>query len=331
MGITLPSAAWAAPQQDVFVIYDTKNRPPAYDRDARWEIFFQQGLLTRPLLTDDDIEVYDWDNQAIILTETASRNFNQSINFIAALGRERLYGGTMLDVMSQMAIRYPVIYPLDMENRAVLLIRTYHSLDRKINPDDVLWKKVAPPELKDHFKRLGKLRQPWSESSFIRFQKSIHRIQALHLTKIKTSIEADFDLEGTRQGVYYIYAELSLAVGNGSSTHGQAYQDKIEIHAPKTHRKLSFPMGYYESKLAELISQTQPKDGKMAPDPVWRVFVYIQPILNEQESASFDVAAKINLRLLSKYDYFPSGMQENHAKVIEPLIAESKAAEIAVR
>jgi len=332
IGIILPLAASAEPQQDAFTIYGSKDRPPVYERDSRWETFYQQGKLTlsRPLITDDDIEAYDWDNQAIILTETASKNFRESGHFIVVLGRERLYGGTVLSVMSQMAVVHPVIYPLAMENRIVLLIRPSHSLDRKLDLRDPLWTRIAPPELKIHFERLGKLRQPWSEPPFVRFQKSVHRIEALHLTKNKTAIEADYDLKGTRQGAYYISEQLILNVGHASADHGPAHKNIVEIHEPEVHRKVVFPLGDYESKLTDL-SHALPWYDNMAADPTWRVLLYIQPKLSEQEFASFDVVARINLKLQSKYDDFPFGMQENHEETVEPAIADSKTAEIKVK
>src|SRR5215510_418117 len=81
----------------------------AYLRDdyegPRWRAYYQRAALTERLVAEDDIEVYDWDNQALILTEGA-RPDEHARPFIAVLGGKKLYGGQWLHPFSARAVRH---------------------------------------------------------------------------------------------------------------------------------------------------------------------------------------------------------------------------------
>lgn len=130
-----------------------------YDRDEKWEAFYQKSDLSHILVEDKDIEVYDWENQTIILTKEASTRINDTLgDFIVVLGDKRLYGGRGIHIASAMPIRFPVIYTMENSGRTELVIRSAHELSHdKPNLDDELWERIASPEIKEHFQSQGKL------------------------------------------------------------------------------------------------------------------------------------------------------------------------------
>lgn len=285
-----------------FAIYESVSQLPMYEKDEKWEEFYQKGKLTSLLVEDEDIEAYDWNNQAIILNESASKRVKDKLkNFIVILGDERLYGGKGINRISQMGVKYPVIYTETIENRTILLIRPYHDFGSRPKLDEEFWKIIASPEVMNHFQYLNKLRKPQSEESFILLQKSAHRIQELHATVTGSNLEADYELEGSRQGEYYVREELSWVSGSESKALGPAYGNTIDLQQQKIHRKASFPYeaiiqayGLYGPPHPELL------DNKTA-NPTWRITVRIWPVLNKQETASIDLVERINLNLLGQY------------------------------
>ncbi|MBI4859244.1 MAG: hypothetical protein HY815_03085 [Candidatus Riflebacteria bacterium] len=238
-------------------------------------MFYQRGALTRRLVADEDIDAYDWDNQAIILTEAASGRVNlKAQSFIATLDGRRLYGGRGISRMSQMAVRYPVIYTDSVEGRTVLLVRPLHDLAGRPDLRDKAWELIASPEVMAHFKKLGKLRRPWSGGSFIRMQKSACRIRGLRVAQTESAIEAEYDIEGTRLGEYQVREEICWIGGKVRGSLGPVHETRVTPSSQRVHRKVAFPFHAlaraYDGFAAGLTAD-------WAKAPSWRVSVLLLP------------------------------------------------------
>lgn len=125
-----------------------------YTRDKQWVDFSTKGTLGRCVLGDDDIACYDWNDQALVLTEEASKRFFSLPPFVVMLGDKRLYGGICLDVMAPCGADHPVLYTQHRDKqRQVLLLRpNSQTLFQKPDFQDPAWKIMALAEMKEHFK-----------------------------------------------------------------------------------------------------------------------------------------------------------------------------------
>lgn len=163
------------PETDVFGIDilqgDIHSLRLGYEYNEAWEIIQtsdEQILLT---IDESDIEIYDWQNQVITLTETGSMKLEPYLPdiliiknaFIVRLGDQKQYGGVVIEGGSAMAIRYPVIYiSTESATNYKLTIRPLHAtpyphpvgfqefalIDRKI---------VEIPEIYDRLEAIEKL------------------------------------------------------------------------------------------------------------------------------------------------------------------------------
>lgn len=283
-----------------FTVYESTSKPPIYDRGPQWEEFYKTGALTKKLIADSDIEAYDWDNQAIVLTELASNRVQNKVgSFIVTLDDKRLYGGKGMDRISQMAVRQPVIYTESIAGRTVLLIRPQHDFGKRPHLDDKSWDVVAPPAVMNYFAKTGKLRHSWSEESFKHLLNTVQRIQPLHVTDTGSAIEASYALEGSRAGDYLIHEDIGWKIENESCQLGPTFENTVNLTSKKSERKAIFS---YES-LAKTYqhNNTAALSANKGKAPVWQVTVRISPILKENELASIGVMERINLKLLNGY------------------------------
>jgi len=67
------------PDDGPFALFGSDAYLPQYDDGPEWRAFYEGGALTERLVAEHDIEAYDWDNQALILTEGASRRFKDGL------------------------------------------------------------------------------------------------------------------------------------------------------------------------------------------------------------------------------------------------------------
>src|SRR5262245_7185475 len=187
-----------------FALFSSEaHLPRDTDAGAEWRAVYERGALTERLVAEADIEAYDWDNQALILKEGASRRFKDRIGpFIAVLGEKRLYGGQGLHPFSARAVTHPVIYTLNLEGRTVLLVRPFHNFvfGGWSKPDEKYWRTIASTDVMRHFERMGKLRRPWSERAFLGLRDSVHRIRGLRAAATESALEMQYELDGTRVG-----------------------------------------------------------------------------------------------------------------------------------
>ncbi|MBS1955751.1 MAG: hypothetical protein JST89_16325 [Cyanobacteria bacterium SZAS-4] len=283
-----------------FAIYESTSRPPTYDRGPQWEAYFKTGALTKLLVADADIEAYDWDNQAIILTETASKRVQGKVgNFITTLGDTRLYGGKGMDRISQMAVRQPVIYTESIAGRTVLLIRGQHDFGRRPHLTDKSWDFVAPPAVMEHFTKLGKLRHPWSEEAFKHLQNTVQRIQNLRASDTDSAIEATYDLAGARTGKYLVHEDIGWQVENEGCHLGPTLDNTINLTSKKSERKAVFT----HASLAQIYrnNNTAALDANKGKPMVWQITVRTSPLLTDNELASIGLVERINLQLMHGY------------------------------
>ena len=102
----------------------------SYSRIANLDQFtFPNG----PIITDNDIKYYDWDNQNLILTEAASERMFRKYGqhpimeimdiFVVTVDKKRLYAGVVSYRETAMALKLPIILPRNDKDVFILCIR----------------------------------------------------------------------------------------------------------------------------------------------------------------------------------------------------------------
>lgn len=107
-------------------------------RDRCWSLLRQMDLASNSILviTEQDIEAYDWTSQSVVLTPQASLAFKDtfpnyrglrmgSVAFVVTFEDEWLYGGVFSEAGSAAAARYPVIYLQERGDNTALAIRPF--------------------------------------------------------------------------------------------------------------------------------------------------------------------------------------------------------------
>jgi hypothetical protein len=287
------------PHDGPFALFSSDGYLPQYDDGPEWRAFYEGGALTERLVAEDDIEAYDWDNQALILTEGA--RLKEDIGrFIAVLGEKRLYGGKGLYWISAMAVRHPVIYSLNLEGRMVLLLRPFHMFARVPKLDEKYWVTVASTDVMKRFERMGKLRRPWSEKAFVDLRDSAHRIRGLRAAATESGLEMQYELEGTRVGEYDLEESLSWTDGHDGMDFGPRYSTVARLDRQKSSRKAVFPYAEFAWKYGDL--RDADRQAKLlSKGSAWHMAVGIWPVLEEKESTSLGLVERINLDLLRWY------------------------------
>jgi hypothetical protein len=158
----------AAPQTNgQFEIYMIADRlidvlPYDYENPA-WRKLLEAPPYGTVILTDKDIEIYNWEDQEIVLSSLASERLGGQKfiekTFVAYLGKRPLFGGSFIERGSARAINYPVIYLDRSQPQVVFQLRpthigfgSYRELDAKRK------RRIELPDVRSHFRRLGKLR-----------------------------------------------------------------------------------------------------------------------------------------------------------------------------
>jgi hypothetical protein len=93
----------------------------------------QFTLQNEPIVTDNDIKYYDWDNQNLILTEAASERMFRKYGqrpimeimdiFVVTVDKKRLYAGVVSYRETAMALKLPIILPRNNKDVFILCIR----------------------------------------------------------------------------------------------------------------------------------------------------------------------------------------------------------------
>ncbi len=142
------------------------------EREQAWDILQEVDLKDSVVvITENDIERYDWEEQVITLTVTASDRLNEvftdskyaSANlderaFIVTFDGDWLYGGAFIGEGSAMPVEYPVIYVRTRGGAVTFRVRPSHSTPAVYADLDQSYKSVIEvQEVRDHFLQLGKL------------------------------------------------------------------------------------------------------------------------------------------------------------------------------
>jgi hypothetical protein len=107
------------------------------NRERPWPVFKETDLEKSIwIITENEIESYDWSQQSITLTAKASVRlqeiFSEELSltfglaeqaFVVTLGEEILYGGIFMEEGVARGVRYPVIYPEETGNRIIFFLR----------------------------------------------------------------------------------------------------------------------------------------------------------------------------------------------------------------
>ena len=154
----------ASGQFEIYMLTDRLIDILPYNyEDQNWRKLLDAPPPGKVILTDEDIETYNWEDQEIILTPTSSERLIElsliEKTFIAYLGKKLLFGGSFIEQGSARAIKYPVIYIDKSKPQVVLQLRplhvifeSYHQLEMKIK------RRIELSNVKHHFRILGKLR-----------------------------------------------------------------------------------------------------------------------------------------------------------------------------
>ncbi len=151
-------------QFQIYVIADRLIDVMPYDyENPAWRKLLETPPHGTIILTDKDIEIYNWGDQEIVLSSPASeRLVGQKFiekSFVAYLGERPLFGGSFIERGSARAINYPVIYIDSSRPQVVFQIRplhigfvSYRELDTKTK------RRIELPDVRSYFSTLGKLR-----------------------------------------------------------------------------------------------------------------------------------------------------------------------------
>lgn len=136
-----------------------------YTREQSWPILRDVDLSdSAAVITEEDVDYYDWSTQTLVLTPGASSRFRDAPGlkrldhraFVVVLNGRRLYGGLFLSRHSAMAIKYPVIYCTPQQGGKLhLSIRPYHSIRAYLDHYGV--QRIAFPGIRELFRRDDKL------------------------------------------------------------------------------------------------------------------------------------------------------------------------------
>ncbi len=149
-----------------FEIYMIADRlidvlPYDYEKPA-WRKLLEAPPAGTAILTDKDIEIYNWEEQEIILTSSSSDRLIRlkliEKSFIVYLGKRPLFGGSFIEPGSARAINYPVIYVDKSRPHVVFRLRPIHTFHSYRQLNSTIKRRIELADVKSHFSTLGKLR-----------------------------------------------------------------------------------------------------------------------------------------------------------------------------
>ena len=173
----------AEPETDGhFQIYVIADRlidilPYNYENPA-WRKLLETPPNGTVILTDKDIETYNWRDQEIILSTYASKRLSgiKLIEklFIVYLNKKQLYGGAFIELGSARAINYPVIYIDKKPSQVVFQLRPIHSILQNYRQLDTKIKgRIELEDIKRHFETLGKMKTNLTEQDVLKIALSV--------------------------------------------------------------------------------------------------------------------------------------------------------------
>jgi hypothetical protein len=145
-----------------------------YKAEKAWPILQKVDLANSyTVITGDDIQVFNWSSQTFTLTQETTAylralphedmyQIGSETAFVITLNGKRLYGGCVTDGLTEMMIRYPVLFISGRYNLASFKIRPSNEgkYFYKYNQQDPSVRQIIEiPEVHDFFKKLGKLEE----------------------------------------------------------------------------------------------------------------------------------------------------------------------------
>ncbi len=130
-----------------------------YTQNTSWPVLLQEYAVAdhAVVFSQDDVEEYLWSKQEITLTVEATDRFLDTIgcsstdimgnpvcaldrSFLVVVDGKPLYGGLFMNMRSELAIEFPVIYGEIRGANVVLSVRPFHGAHlRSRNLDDSYW------------------------------------------------------------------------------------------------------------------------------------------------------------------------------------------------
>jgi len=159
-----------------FAIYLTDKNVAAggYSYEALADLDqFTLGL--EPFITENDIKLYDWEKQDLVLTEVASERMIKKYGvrpimeitkiFVVAVDGKRIYAGAMTYPETAMYLDFPIIVPANENGRFIVRIRPSILYAFSSYPGDKKQKErhakgialIEDPRIRKVFKEIGKL------------------------------------------------------------------------------------------------------------------------------------------------------------------------------
>jgi hypothetical protein len=141
-------------------------------QESSWPVIREAYLASEDtyVITEADIENYNWLEQNITLTHSATEELNNSFGcsydiieclnwrvFVVVVDNVPLYGGIFVFLGPAMSIRFPVIYPDYVDNRIIFTIRPGLSSRLDIPLDESHWGLIKNERIADIFLDLGTL------------------------------------------------------------------------------------------------------------------------------------------------------------------------------
>jgi len=151
-------------QFEIYMIADRLIDVLPYNyEDPAWRKLLETPPYGTVILADKDIETYNWEDQEIILSSSASERLGGlkliEKSFVAYLGKRPLFGGSFIEPGSARAINYPVIYIDKSRSQVVFQLRPIHWMFESYRQLDTKMKRrIELPDVRRHFRTLGKLK-----------------------------------------------------------------------------------------------------------------------------------------------------------------------------
>jgi hypothetical protein len=150
-------------QFEIYVIADRliDVLPYSYE-DPAWRKLLETPPYGTVILADKGIETYNWEDQEITLSSSASERLRGlkliEKSFVAYLGKRPLFGGSFIEPGSARAINYPVIYIDKSRPQVVFQLRPVHGFQSYRQLDTKIKRRIELPDIRRHFRTLGKLK-----------------------------------------------------------------------------------------------------------------------------------------------------------------------------
>ena len=152
-------------QFEIYVLADRLIDVLPYNyEDPAWRKLLETPPYGTKILTDKDIETYNWEDQEIILSSSASERLSGlkliEKSFVAYLGKRPLFGGSFIERGSARAINYPVIYIDKSRSHVVFQLWPIHGMFASYRElkNATIKRRIELADVMRHFRTLGKLR-----------------------------------------------------------------------------------------------------------------------------------------------------------------------------